>query len=162
MNCDLIEAYACGAQGPTEAIAGLSPQQLNACPVPGTWSIQQIVLHLMDSDLIASDRMKRVIAEEEPQLIGYDETAFGRNLHYEKLDAQAACQVFALNRQLTAVILRNLPDEAFKLRGDSQRIGAPDAWAARADVCESLGAPPEVHPAETADGGEELVVSCEW
>jgi len=101
----------------------LSPRQLNALPVPGTWSIQQIVLHLMDSDLIAADRMKRVIAEEEPQLIGYDETAFSRNLHYEKLDAQAACQVFALNRQLTAVILRNLPDEAFGRAGIHNEAG---------------------------------------
>jgi uncharacterized damage-inducible protein DinB len=123
MNRDLIEAYARGAQSPAEAIAGLSPQQLNAFPVPGTWSIQQIVLHLMDSDLIASDRMKRVIAENEPQLIGYDESAFARNLHYEKLDAQAACQIFALNRQLTAVILRNLPDAAFDRAGMHNETG---------------------------------------
>jgi hypothetical protein len=123
MNRELIEAYARGASGPAEAIAGLSPQQLNAFPVPGTWSIQQVVLHLMDSDLIASDRMKRVIAEHEPQLIGYDESAFAQRLHYEKLDAQAACQVFALNRQLTAVILRNLPDEAFQRAGLHNEAG---------------------------------------
>jgi hypothetical protein len=49
---------------------------MRAFPVPGTWSIQQIVLHMMDSDLIASDRMKRVIAEDRPTLIGYNETAF--------------------------------------------------------------------------------------
>ena len=36
-----------------------------AFPIPGTWSIQQIIMHLMDSDLIASDRMNfaKVIAE---------------------------------------------------------------------------------------------------
>lgn len=117
MLSDLIEEYARGAERPAEAIAGLSQEQLNAFPIPGTWSIQQIVLHLLDSDLVASDRMKRVIAEVEPQLIGFDESAFARHLHYEKLDVNAACQLFALNRQLTAVILRNLPAEAF------QRIG---------------------------------------
>src|SRR5262245_48318339 len=73
MDRSLIEEYARGATRPAEAIAGLTPSQLNAEPVPGTWSIQQIVLHLMDSDLVGSDRMKRVIAEREPQLIGYDE-----------------------------------------------------------------------------------------
>jgi uncharacterized damage-inducible protein DinB len=97
-----------GAWKPAAAIVGLSPEELNSTPVAGTWSIRQIVLHLMDSDLIGSDRMKRVIAEREPQLIGYDESAFARHLHYDKLDAAAACQVFALNRQLTATILRNL------------------------------------------------------
>jgi hypothetical protein len=117
MNRTLIEEYASGATRPGQAIAGLSESQLNAVPVPGTWSIQQIVMHLMDSDLIGSDRMKRVIAEREPQLIGYDESAFARELHYDKLDAQIACRIFEMNRQLTAVILRNLPDETF------QRIG---------------------------------------
>ena len=64
MNRELIDRYAAGGSQLAPAIAGLSREQLNAFPVPGTWSIQQIVLHLMDSDLIASDRMKRVAAEE--------------------------------------------------------------------------------------------------
>lgn len=123
MDRSLIEEYARGATRLSEAVAGLSSAQLNAVPVPGTWSIQQIVLHLMDSDLIGSDRMKRVIAEREPQLIGYDESAFARHLHYDKLDADAACQVFALNRQLTAIILRNLPDETFQRVGIHNEAG---------------------------------------
>jgi hypothetical protein len=123
MDRSLIEEYARGATRPGEAIAGLTPAQLNAVPMPGTWSIQQIVMHLMDSDLIGSDRMKRVIAEDQPQLIGYDESAFARDLHYDKLDPQLACQVFALNRQLTATILRNLPDQTFQRVGIHNEAG---------------------------------------
>ena len=63
MDRSWIERYAAGANVPAEAIRGLTPTDLNAFPVPGTWSIQQIVIHLMDSDLIGSDRMKRVAAE---------------------------------------------------------------------------------------------------
>ena len=109
---------AASAAVPAEAIRGLTPSELNAFPVPGTWSIQQIVVHLMDSDLIGSDRMKRVAAENvPPQLIGYDETAFAKNLPYEKLDPAQACEVFRLNRLLTAAVLRNLPDSAFTRHG---------------------------------------------
>jgi len=118
MDRALIERYAAGAAVPAEAIRGLTPSELNAFPVPGTWSIQQIVVHLMDSDLIGSDRMKRVAAENvPPQLIGYDETAFAKNLPYEKLDPAQACEVFRLNRLLTAAVLRNLPDSAFTRHG---------------------------------------------
>ncbi len=117
MDRSWIERYATGANVPGEAIRGLSAADLNAFPVPGTWSIQQIILHLMDSDLIGSDRMKRVIAENNPQLIGYDETAFSKHLFYEKLDPAQACEVFRLNRILTAVILRNLPDGTFARTG---------------------------------------------
>lgn len=120
---ELIDRYAAGAGTLGEAIAGLSRNELNAFPVPNTWSIQQIVLHLMDSDLIASDRMKRIIAEENPTLIGFDETAFSRRLFYDQLDAAMACDVFRENRLLTAVILRNLPAEAFSRRGTHNERG---------------------------------------
>ncbi|HVS73605.1 MAG TPA: DinB family protein [Phycisphaerae bacterium] len=117
MSRPAVEAYAKGAGYVREAIAGLGPEDFRAVPVAGTWSIGQIVIHLMDSDLIASDRMKRVIAEENPTLIGFDESAFGRNLFYEKQDPQVAAEIFRMNRELTAVILRNLPEAAFGRAG---------------------------------------------
>ena len=118
MDRTLIEKYTAGASVPGEAIRGLTTAELNAFPVPGTWSIQQIVIHLMDSDLIGSDRMKRVAAENaSPQLIGYDETAFAKNLYYDKIDPVQTCESFRLNRLLTATVLRNLPDSAFERHG---------------------------------------------
>jgi len=123
MKANLVEQYAAGAERLAQAIAGLSRDDLAALPVPGTWSIQQIVLHLMDSDLISSDRMKRVIAEENPTLIGFDETAFARGLFYESLDAGLAADIFAKNRRLTAEILRRVADEAFKRFGTHSERG---------------------------------------
>jgi hypothetical protein len=118
MDRTLIERYAAGASVPAEAIRGLTAAELNAFPVPGTWSIQQIIVHLLDSDLVGSDRMKRVAAENDPpQLIGYDETAFAKNLHYEKIDPTQACDTFRLNRLLTATVLRNLPESTFERHG---------------------------------------------
>ncbi len=73
-NREAIERYDAGAAVPGEAVADLTPEQLNSFPVPGTWSIQQILTHLMDSDLIATHRMKRIIAEDRPVLDLYDET----------------------------------------------------------------------------------------
>ncbi|MFO0839862.1 MAG: DinB family protein [Phycisphaerae bacterium] len=109
MHAELIDRYLAGADLPARGIAGLSRQELTGFPVAGTWSIQQVVLHLMDSDLIASDRMKRVIAEDHPLIIGYDETRFSQRLGYQQADAATACEVFRLNRKMTADMLRRLP-----------------------------------------------------
>lgn len=114
MDREWIERYAAGADLFTSAIAGLTREELNSFPVPGTWSIQQIVLHMLDSDLIASERMKRIVAEDNPLLIGYDETRFSQKLHYDQMDPHLAGEVFAGNRRLTAALLRRLPDEAFQ------------------------------------------------
>jgi hypothetical protein len=90
---------------------------MTAFPVPGTWSIQQNVIHLLDSDLVASDRMKRIIAQDKPLLIGYDETAFSQKLFYHEQSAEDALTMFELNRRATAAILKRLPDEAFARAG---------------------------------------------
>jgi uncharacterized damage-inducible protein DinB len=121
---DLVHRYIAGAKQPAQAIAGLTAAELDAHPVPGTWSIRQIVLHLMDSDLIAADRMKRVIAESRPPLlIGYDETAFAGRLYGSHLDVAAACEMFRLNRELTGEILRRLDDDAFARTGEHNESG---------------------------------------
>ena len=72
----------------------------------------------------ALDRMKRVAAETTPPtLIGYDETAFASKLFYDQLDPQAACDIFEKNRQLTAEVLRRLPDDAFDRTGNHNEHG---------------------------------------
>jgi len=108
-----IDRFAAGATVPGAWIRGLSAADLTAFPVPGTWSIQQLVHHVLDSDLIAVHRMKRIIAEERPLLIGYDETLFAKKLGYEGMDVAAACECFRLNRELMVQILRRLPEAAF-------------------------------------------------
>ncbi len=117
MDKTLIEKYAEGGPILEKSISGLTKEEMNAHPIAGTWSIQQIVFHMLDSDLIASDRMKRIIAMDKPQLIGYDESAFSEKLFYNELDPAIACDIFSKNRLLTAEILRRLPDSSF------QRVG---------------------------------------
>ena len=118
-----IDRYESDAAAPGRAIAGLTDAELKAFPVPGTWSIQQLVMHLMDSDVIASDRMKRIIAQDNPLIAAYDETAFSKNLFYDKLDAKLACQIFEQNRRMTAALLRLLPESAFQRAGNHTERG---------------------------------------
>ncbi len=119
----LIDEYELGGDKLKNAIDGLSAADFLALPVPNTWSIGQIVIHLMDSDLIASDRMKRIIAEDNPTIIGFDETAFSQKLYAEKQNPFLAAEIFAGNRKLTAVILRNLPESAYNRFGTHNQRG---------------------------------------
>ena len=91
--------------------------------MPGTWSIREIVLHLMDSDLIASERMKRIIALENPTILAYDEAAFAQRLGYNDSDAAVAAEIFATNRRLTADLLRRQPDAAYARAGTHSERG---------------------------------------
>ncbi|HEX3152114.1 MAG TPA: DinB family protein [Gemmataceae bacterium] len=123
MNRDLIEQYEADGDLPAQAIAGLSKDELIARPIAGTWSVQEVVMHLMDSDLVGTDRMKRVIAEPNPTLLAYDENLWVKNLGYHEQEVALACEVFRLNRKLTAAILRRLPDTAFARQGNHTERG---------------------------------------
>lgn len=123
MDRALIDRYAAGADAPAQAMGGLTRAELHAAPVANSWSIQHILVHLMDSDLIGTDRMKRIIAEQNPLIIAFDESAFAQRLRYDKLDAQTAAEVFRLNRRLMVDILRDLADEDFERPGIHSQNG---------------------------------------
>ncbi|MSR52728.1 MAG: hypothetical protein EXS09_05495 [Gemmataceae bacterium] len=119
-----IAQYEADAKILSQAIAGLSCEELTSFPIPGTWSIQQVIMHVLDSDLIASDRMKRVIAgPTPPTLMAYDETLYAQKIGYHHVDAKLACDLFRLNRLVMAQILRNVPDAAWSQTGNHTERG---------------------------------------
>ncbi|MGQ0628280.1 MAG: DinB family protein [Phycisphaerales bacterium] len=118
-----VERFIADASALVRLVEPLSREELLAHPVPGTWSLQTLVLHVLDSDLIATHRMKRVIAEERPLLISYDETAFAQRLGYDRLDARLAADLFRLNRLQTGEILRTAPETAFARVGVHNQRG---------------------------------------
>ncbi len=108
----LIENYLGGVRTLRQAVAGLTREQLVARPVPGKWSTLEVVCHLADFDPILADRMKRVIAEDRPQLLGADENRFAAALAYHDRDAEEELAIIAQTRSQMAKILRRLPDAA--------------------------------------------------
>lgn len=122
MSTALIERYSAGSAVLSRSVAGLAPADLDAFPIPGTWSIRQIVVHTLDSDLIATHRLRRIVAEELPLLISYDETLFAKSLRYEDVDIALATRLFTDNRAFTTLLLKGLPAPAWSRVGiHSQR-----------------------------------------
>jgi hypothetical protein len=123
MDRQLIEDFvACGPRL-RQAVAGLTREDLTARPGPGDWSILELVLHLTDSDCIAIDRMKRMLTEDEPQLLYADESAYVRRLASHEQSLEDALTLFEVGRRQFARVLRALPDEAFERRGRHNRRG---------------------------------------
>jgi uncharacterized damage-inducible protein DinB len=114
---EMIDAYLAGPVELRRAVAGLTPEQLRARPVAGKWSTLEVVCHLADFDPILADRMKRIIAEDNPTLIGADEQRFAAVLAYHDRDVEEELTIIDKTRAQLARILRTLPASAL------QRIG---------------------------------------
>jgi uncharacterized damage-inducible protein DinB len=113
----LIEQYLEGPKQMRQAVAGMTREQVLARPVAGKWSTLEVVAHLADFDPVYADRMKRVIAEDNPTLLGADEQKFAANLCYQDRDLEEDLKIIEITHSQMARILRKLPDSALQRTG---------------------------------------------
>jgi hypothetical protein len=113
----LIDDYLAGPGLLREAVKGLTREQLTARPIAGKWSTLEVVCHLADFEPILADRMKRIIAEDKPQLLGADEKRFASALAYHQRDPEEELTLIEHTRKQMARILRTLGPEALERVG---------------------------------------------
>ncbi|MFO0964639.1 MAG: DinB family protein [Gemmataceae bacterium] len=120
---NLIAQYLRGPLQLRLAVYDMTPEQIRARPVSGKWSTLEVVCHLADFDPILADRMKRIIAMDNPLLAGADENRFAATLAYEQRDVAEELDIIDRTRSQMARILRRLPADAFKRVGQHNERG---------------------------------------
>ncbi len=123
MERSTIERFVNGGQVLREAVTGLTDGDLDARPGPGKWSIRELVLHLVDMDAIALDRMKRVIAEDNPTLLSADENRYIERLCYGQQDLDDALAYFEIGRRQMGRVLGALDAATFQRFGTHNVAG---------------------------------------
>jgi hypothetical protein len=109
----MLDAYLDGPMQLGRCLTGMTAESLRARPVPGKWSTLEVVCHLVDSEQAWCHRLKRVIVEDKPLLIGYDETRFAAGLSYHEHDLEDELSLMDGMRRQMACILRSLADTAW-------------------------------------------------
>jgi hypothetical protein len=118
----LIERYREGYRVVSDALRGISDQELDARPAPGKWSAREIVHHLADSEMTSAIRLRRLLAEERPMIQGYDQNEYARRLAYDR-PIQASLDAFRAARQTTAEILERLTETDWAREGTHSESG---------------------------------------
>ena len=127
MNTErLIDDYAAGPERLRQAVAGMTDEQLDAKPIPGTWSTRQVVCHVADFEPIYADRIKRVIAEDEPTFFGGDPDVFAARLAYDDRDVDEELRLIECTRRQMARILKSLTTADFRRTGNQFDDGRLD------------------------------------
>jgi uncharacterized damage-inducible protein DinB len=119
----LLDTYAQGGAKLRQAIAGLSRNELLATPIPGKWSTQTVVLHLADAEAAFADRMRRIIAQDDPLLLAWEENQFTARLMYDEQSADDAATIVDLTRRQMSRVLHKLPPAAFERTGRHSERG---------------------------------------
>lgn len=119
----LIEQYKAGYDEVVRSIEGLSEEQLSARPLPGKWSAREIVQHLADSEMNSAIRIRRLLTEDAPQIVGYDQDGYAERLRYNERPIAPALDALRGARSTSAQLLDAMSDDDWSREGTHSESG---------------------------------------
>jgi hypothetical protein len=127
----LLAKYESGYQVVLAALEGMGDAELDRRPAPDDWTAREIVHHLADSEMTSAIRLRRLLAEDRPLILAYDEKLFARKLYYDRpIDSSLAALHAA--RLSSAALLKCLMEDEWQREGahdESEHYGVQD-WLA--------------------------------
>jgi hypothetical protein len=120
---ELIEAYEAGPAEVDRALTEIGCDAFDRRPPDGSWSAHEVVHHLADSEMRSAIRLRRLLSEEDPLILGYDEASYASIFRYAERPMEPALAAFRASRSTTAQILRLLDDAAFARGGTHAESG---------------------------------------
>jgi len=95
----------------------LSQKQLKKRPAPGKWSIAEILAHLADAELVASWRMRLILANNGTPIQGFDQDAWATTFRYEDKDPRHSLKAFRILRESNLLLLETVPRKLWENHG---------------------------------------------
>jgi hypothetical protein len=92
-------------------------------PGPRKWSAHEIVVHCSDATLNASARLRYLLAEEDPLIVGYDQDRWAAALGYHDHPVELAFATIGTVTANTLPLLRRLTPEALLRTGRHTETG---------------------------------------
>ena len=120
---DLVRRYKEGPDVLERAVAGLGEAELDHRPAPGEWTPREVVHHCADSETMSAIRLRKLLAEEEPLIQGYDEEEWARRLHYGDRPIAPSLAAVRAARATSAAILERLSEADWARTGTHSESG---------------------------------------
>ena len=117
----LIGQYRDGYRAVVEALDGVTDEELDRA-ADGGWTPRQIAHHLADSEMMSAIRLRRLLAEPEPVLYGYDEKGFAKRLTRDR-PIQPSLEAMRFARETSAQLLDRMSDDDWKIVGEHTESG---------------------------------------
>ena len=98
-------------------IRGLAPRQLAKPPAPGKWSIQEIITHLADTEMVMCCRARWIAFEEHPTLVPFDQEKWAAGREREKEPLAETLERFRILRRSQVRLFRRASQQDFRRTG---------------------------------------------
>ena len=123
----LIVEYEKGAVLLRTAWSGVPEEAKRFRPAPDKWSAHEVVIHCADSETYAATRIRLLVAEKEPLIVGYDQDAWARTFDYHSQSADRALRTVEAVRTGTVPLLRSFTEADWAKEGRHTESGPYNA-----------------------------------
>ena len=120
---ELISRYERGPEQIRAALARVPEEARRWRPGPGRWSAHEVVVHCADSEANSALRIRYLLAEKDPVILGYDQDQWARALDYHAQPLEAALAAVEAARGRTVPLLRRLSDADWAKEGRHTESG---------------------------------------
>ena len=98
-------------------VDGLSAEELARRPAPEKWSIQELVAHLADDELVGGYRIRMILSAPGTPIQAFDQDVWARTGRYDKTDVRSSLEMFRVLRQANLALLRSLSPGEWNMFG---------------------------------------------
>jgi len=104
-------------------LQGVSSTKARKRPAPGKWSIQEIVAHIADTELVGGYRIRAILGAPGTEVIGFDQDVWVTALHYDKRDLKKSFEQYRMLRKANLELLQSLTPQQWKHYGNHNERG---------------------------------------
>ena len=98
-------------------IKGVPASRLRKRPAADKWSINEIVAHLGDAEIVVGFRMRLILGAPGAPIAACDQDSWVTSGHYEKRDSRRSVEQFRIVREANLALLKSLTPEQWKHYG---------------------------------------------
>lgn len=85
--------------------------RLRMRPAPGKWSVNDIIAHLADGEIVGAFRLRLILGAPGTPIVAYDQDAWVTSGHYDRRDPWKSVEQFRVLRDGNLALLRSLEPE---------------------------------------------------
>ncbi|MFK7766472.1 MAG: DinB family protein [Mariniblastus sp.] len=109
---DFLIAFAKQTEELNAVLGGLDADEETKLHEPYTWTLKQVLGHLIDVERVFSTRMLRIAVGDETPIPGFDQNLYVSNMDYETVSMDSLLEEFRHLRNANVLLLERLEPEA--------------------------------------------------
>jgi len=114
---EFLSVQAATAKKLDRLIKGVPTSKLRKRPAPQVWSVNEILAHLAETEIVGGFRMRMILGSPGSPIAAFDQDAWVVSGHYNARDGHKSLQQFRVLREANLALLKSLAPQQWRHYG---------------------------------------------